>query len=483
MWLCLTPLVGLSFACQKSAAPTTPLPPGTHAGYYVSPNGSATGDGSSERPWDLASVLAKSTPVLPGDTIWLRGGTYTGTFISRLTGTASSPIIVRQYPGERATINGTMTINGRDTWYWGFEVANTNPTSVSVIGVDVFAPRSRFINLTVHDHSGSGFGVWDAAADVELYGNIIYNNGYHGGSGSGYAHGIYAQNVTGGKRFVNNMVFYQFNYGFHFYTDAAFEYNMYLEGNVAFMNGAPQLVRQQPNIFIGAGNSQAARGITLLGNMTYKTSNDGSDVWLGYGAAQNQDIVLQNNYFTGGYPTLRVRNWGQATVTGNTLYSRVQIVDLAGAIAGHAWSGNVWCDTLTSLAWLFNNQAHTYASWQAATGFTADQAGPLHPSGTKIVVEPNQYEPGRGNIIVYNWDLAGSVQVDLSGVLSVGDGYEVRNVQNYFGTPILTGTYGGGAVTLPMTAVPPPPSVGGWLVTPPTTGPEFNVYVVRRVGS
>ena len=77
----------------------------------------------------------------PGDTIWLRGGTYTGNFTSYLTGTASLPIVVRQYPGERATLDGNVNPGdvgkqrsgsvrsqwGGYTWYWGFEVTNSNP--------------------------------------------------------------------------------------------------------------------------------------------------------------------------------------------------------------------------------------------------------------------------------------------------------------------------------------------------------------------
>src|ERR1035441_1759781 len=47
------------------------------------------------------------------------------------TGTSRNPIVVRQYPGERATINGSLTVNGADTWYWGFEVTNLLPGRTS----------------------------------------------------------------------------------------------------------------------------------------------------------------------------------------------------------------------------------------------------------------------------------------------------------------------------------------------------------------
>src|SRR5213078_3276221 len=59
------------------------------------------------RPWNLATALSGGNgKVQPGDTVWLRGGTYAGQFRSTLTGTAAAPIVVRQYPGERAIIDG-----------------------------------------------------------------------------------------------------------------------------------------------------------------------------------------------------------------------------------------------------------------------------------------------------------------------------------------------------------------------------------------
>src|SRR5262252_353456 len=81
----------------------------THAAsatdFYVSPSGSASGDGSVGKPWSLAAALAQPAAVRPGDTIWLRGGTYTGgvgssySFSCSLNGSPGAPITVAQYPG------------------------------------------------------------------------------------------------------------------------------------------------------------------------------------------------------------------------------------------------------------------------------------------------------------------------------------------------------------------------------------------------
>ena len=71
--------------------------------------------------------------------------------------------------------------------------------------------------------------------------------------------------------------------------------------------------------------------------------------------------------------------------------------------------------------------------------------------------------------------------VDLSSVLQPGDSFEVRNVQDYFGPPVRAGTYGGGTISFPMTAMQPPAPIGGSAAPPAITGPEFNVFVVTKL--
>src|SRR4051794_17558684 len=91
-------------ACLSLALLCAALPART-AEFHVAPDGRSDGDGSRARPWDLATALAQPPAVRPGDTVWLRGGTYRGTFTSRLTGAPGAPVTVRQAPGERATVD------------------------------------------------------------------------------------------------------------------------------------------------------------------------------------------------------------------------------------------------------------------------------------------------------------------------------------------------------------------------------------------
>ncbi len=82
------------------------------------------------------------------------------------------------------------------------------------------------------------------------------------------------------------------------------------------------------------------------------------------------------------------------------------------------------------------------------------------PTGVKIVVRPNDYEPGRANIIVYNWAQQSAVSVDVSGILKRGDHYVVQNAEDFCGPLTASGIYTGRPLELPMVGVRPPSPVG-----------------------
>ena len=453
----------------------------THAGFYVAPTGAGSGDGSSGRPWDLATALAHPSRVQPGDTIWLRGGTYRGTFASRLSGTSSAPIIVRQYPGERATVAGTMSIDGSYTWYWGFEVVNVNAGTQDIMGLNVHGPGTRFINLVVHEHSGNGLGVWAEAPDAEVYGSLVYNNGFHGSTATSHGHGIYSQNRSGTKRIVDNIIFNQYGYGLHTYAEGVPLHSFRILGNLAFNNA-------NGDILVG-GYTTPVDDIVVSDNSTYRTDN-GTGARLGFQSSPRLgDVTLTNNYIIG---ATQIQNWNNATLTGNTFLKADQLMQLSLAsgqsASGYRWSGNSYLKapgTPSSAFAAFVGGSWSYydlAGWQSALGLDgSSNFGVGSPSGQRVVVRPNQYEVGRANIMIYNWSRQGSATVDLSRVLTAGQRYEVRNAQDFFGAPVATGTYGGGSVTVPLIPVTPPAPLGGG--SPPSTSDEVFAFVVLIPGS
>jgi hypothetical protein len=65
----------------------------------------------------------------------------------------------------------------------------------------------------------------------------------------------------------------------------------------------------------------------------------------------------------------------------------------------------------------------------------------------------------------------------VGSVLTTGQTYELRNVQDYFGTPVLKGTYQGTPLRVPMTNLLAKTPIGN-PYTLTTTGPTFGVFVL-----
>lgn len=427
----------------------------TAADYFVAPTGSLAGSGAINSPWDLQTALNHPAAVKPGDTIWLRGGRYIGLFTSWLNGAQNAPITLRNYAGERATIDSAssatsgaaLTVNGSWTWFWGIEVMNSYPVRQlqstgsygRVSGIEIYGPNTRFINMVSHDNGG-GFGFWQGADNSEIYGCLIYDNGFDG-SDRGHGHSIYAQNRYTTKWIRDNIFFNAFSYGIHIYgSSAAYLDNFWIEGNIAFNNGILSWYGVTDNILIGGEN--IAQNETVLNNYTYfNTSLDRGGNTLGYDAGCN-GLNAQGNYFMGATAALRF-NCTNATMTGNTFY---------GAISGFAASQ-------------FPNNAYYYST---------------RGTGTRVYVRPNQYEAGRANIVIYNWENLSSAAVDLSNILAVGDNYEIRDAQNFYGGPVASGTYTGGTVNVPMILTSVAVPVGNVTVPPVHTPPEFGAFVLLK---
>jgi len=444
--------------------PTPPQSPTTLSGFYASPNGSRNGDGSIGNPWDLQTALNWPASVGPGATIWMRGGTYRGCFTSFLSGSPGAPVTLRQYPGERATIDSyggscSVTFNVVGSWsvMQGFEVMYSGPsrTSARPIGVNVLGTHTKLVNLIVHDN-GEGIGFWNAATDSEVYGCIIYNNGtydYNRGWGSG----IYSQNSSGTKRIADNIAFNQFGNGTQIQGSDQTNVSGYqIEGNAIFNNGSP-LQALKLNLVIGSG--QPAERISVTNNYLYMPDATATNTYLGYSDALNKDLVVRDNDFGGGGPTLQLGGWEQVTLTGNKFHGSYYLINLARPNL-FGWSRSVWDYNSYhfsggSLASILSIQYQGFGlfNWQQLTGYDRNSSFVSGLSGFDVLIRPNQYEPGRAHIIILNYDLRNSAAINPSGVLRVGQEYEIRDAQNYFGAPVVTGVYDGNPISINLAAL------------------------------
>lgn len=435
----------------------------------------------------------------PGDTIWLHGGTYRGKFTATVAGTSTRPVVIRQYPGERATIDvagATSTtsrgdafiVNGQWTEWWDFELMSSDPnrstdTRPNMIVND--ASNTKYIDLVVHD-GGIAFYNYPSASNVEFDGNIIYNNGWQG-TAKGGGHALYLKSATGPIIVRDNVMFDQFGYGIHLYTDAGAGQliNMTLDGNVSFNNGAvTNQYNSGANANILIGGEEPVQGARMVNNMTYFSPGVGVyNLMIGYSTFANSDVTMSNNYAVGGQYVLTTGYWSRVTASGNQLIGTGGVVRVKDTnLGGYNWAQNSYRRDPAASAWQYNGTDYSFANWKANSGLGAtDLVTTGTPSTTQVFIRPSEHEPGRAVVVVYNWSDASSVAVNLSGIVPTGGRYEIRNVQNWYGTPVATGTFDGSPISIPMSGVTPPAVVGGAPHTPPVTGPDFNVYVVKLI--
>ena len=174
------------------------------------------------------------------------------------------------------------------------------------------------------------------------------------------------------------------------------------------------------NIVVGqekGGAGHIAQNITLSNNSDYDTVG-ATALNIGWSAG-DQNVTLINNYLSS--------SSGGAISSVNSTFS---------AVSGNLFNGTI---------------SQSGGSQNFITGNTYMPAG-TKPTQNQVFVRPNTYEPGRANITVFNWQDLKAVSVDVSSAgLSVGQAFEVVDTQNFFGSPIVTGVYTGGTISLPMT--------------------------------
>lgn len=574
--------------------------------FYVAVNGSPDGDGSIDNPWDLQTALYHPDKVSPGNTIWLRDGTYVGKFFSNLKGLPDAPITVRSYPGEWARIDGYKTTplgkpvnaintsitladatnlhngmtvvidsedvqldgrignrftacnrgwdgttasihergttvfvggdalvaNGADTIFRDFELFTSDPirstTSTNAqaapnltgAGVNIASGslRIKLVNLVIHDARG-GVGISSDAIDVEVYGCIIFNNGWVSPN-RGNGHGLYIQNKDGRKKVTDTIVFNNFGFGTHAFGEQGFANSITFDGLVSFNNGSPAVFPgnlaklasnfRETNLFVGTAVNPP-QNITAINNCLYHPTGtlvELSNMGFGYIAQGSRNLVVKDNYVAGGHEPLRISGWDSVQVTGNTIYGsglpqnsggETVLVTVKGASAtdSYTWNNNTYYDETNANNCSSGGDRRTpffyegmtgscggagidFDEWREATGF--DQSSKYivgRPTGVQVFIRPNQYDSSRAHIIVYNWRETPTVKVDVRSILQIGATYEVRNVQDFFGEPVLTGTYDGNPLRLPMSGLSVSTPIGQNF-SPQATGPEFNVFVLLQ---
>lgn len=226
---------------------------------YASCDGN--GNGTKENPYSLEDALEN---LKPGDTLYLRGGTYVpstneGFFINK-SGTSTKYITIRNYPGESVIITNSSLkreVYGieieENTSYViieGLEIKNIS--AYNAFGIALWGNNQNHIiirNNSIHDikTTATNSSDSDSSANAILFNgentksinNIVVANNYIYNNVTGWAESL---SIAGNCEYfyvLNNLVENNTNIGIDFYGNAGYCNNQSLD---------------QPRYSVAAGN-------------------------------------------------------------------------------------------------------------------------------------------------------------------------------------------------------------------------------------
>lgn len=472
---------------------------GFSADFFVSHTG-GTGTGSIDDPWSLPHALAGGGgAIAPGERGALRGGVYTGAFASSasLAGTPGGRITFMAYPGERpildrASATGAganavgLEIESPYTDWIDIELTNSNTVrdnSDRPHGFILNADNVRLLDCIAHDCGRAGVYHYENRINNEIRGSLFYNNGYQEAS-RGNGHGLYVKSNVGPLLLRHIACFNNYGFGLHAYSDtgAGGLVGIRSERSTYFNTGSVSNQPTSSNSNILIGGQEPAVDCEATFNRLWFTPGYGSfNMRLGQDPANTMTYALiADNYIAGGSSVLDIGTWDDLDFLRNTIYGTARVVALAEAVVSdYGWTENAWYRLSTATAWRNNGTDRNFANWKTSTSLGGSDTNPgTVPTTNVVAVEAKEILTKRGMVTIYNWEDSSSVSADLSSILAPGDSYNIVSVQDLFGTPVASGTYGGGSVSIPMSAIVGPTPIGG-ANAPPASGPKFDCFIVK----
>jgi hypothetical protein len=180
--------------------------------YYVAKTGSdISGTGTLTNPW--LTIGKAAGEVAPGNTVYVRGGSYAEVVGLNISGLASAPITITNYPGESPVIDGQGTLGG--STYSGVLV-NISGNYINFSGFAIrnstsgglFVPGSHCLisNISSDHNQNYGiitFGTYNTIQDSLVYSDCLANENLGGGGNSS---GLSASHTSGPNTIQRNLV-------------------------------------------------------------------------------------------------------------------------------------------------------------------------------------------------------------------------------------------------------------------------------------
>jgi len=273
--------------------------------YVVAPNGSDRNPGTKQRP--LKTIQEALDRLSPGQRVLVRGGHYRENLYLTRSGTARSPITLRNYPGERpvlepgggASCNDVLQLS--DIAYvrvHGFIIQGANGcdnnTNVYVAG------RSKHVEISGNEiRDGHDHGLFSDAGteDVQVIGNRIHDNGTVGSGNKDHA--LY---MEGTRQLIANNVIYDHPYGHavQIYPSAT---GTIITNNTIVNTSYTSGYRAAGVVVGGDGHGKTADHILIVNNIIawndygiYGYYENGADGPAGSGSVARRNLLFMNRF-------------------------------------------------------------------------------------------------------------------------------------------------------------------------------------------
>lgn len=322
-------------------------------------------DGNDSAPGTLAQPLRTIQRAVdlarPGDVIAVRGGTYTLTdnITIAASGTASQPIGLGAYQGERVVVDGERLpashtpVGGSipraergtihmEASHWrisGLELVN-GPYGIYCDGCN----GNIFSRLSTHDNYESGFQLQGSSSDnlilnLDSYGNRDPRKNGESADGLAVKEGSGTGNVVRGARLWNNV-----DDGFDAWKFAS---PILIENTVAYGNGFnrwdfPDFAGDGNGFKMGGGTPAPAVGHTLRNSIAFKNAAHGVTDNGNPGA---QTLTRNTTWANAGTGFDADVPGGTATLTANLSVAdgRAAAVGSGTTASGNSWNlGGTW---------------------------------------------------------------------------------------------------------------------------------------------
>lgn len=264
-------------AVSLAPAPPPPPAPGTYKGWYVTPTGSASGTGTSASPWSLQTALSGAGgKVLPGDTVWIRGGTYPNGGSLSVGGNATASVTFSGYPGESAIIKNQFS--GTASYVVIQNLIFEGPINAATN--QVYLHNCHHVVFTRNEIRNGDFHA-GLSVDESHHMTITYNYIHDNGRDVSHDHGVYYKTTNGtGSVIANNLLVRNAARGLSFHDNTGVGvYDVVIAHNTVVGNGSTGILVNDGdrmtlvnNIAVGNGDKTGQSQIRVV-------AGNGNKIW------------------------------------------------------------------------------------------------------------------------------------------------------------------------------------------------------------